>query len=151
MLSKKKTGYGRIRKSPYKFIVKRSHSGLGLYAVDAIPKNRFVIEYFGPLLTDAEADRRGGKYLFAINSKWTIDGTPRNNVARYINHDCRPNCEVYYVGKRVMIRSIKNIKPGQELTYDYDTEYFNGIIGGKWRCRCGKCKAYRSEYRRNKK
>lgn len=121
-----------------KFLVKRSQSGLGLFANTLIKKSEFIIEYTGKLLTRKEANKRGGKYLFEINSRWTIDGSGRENVARYINHSCRPNCEVKIVGKEIKIFAIKNIQPGEELCYDYGKEYFNEFIKPIG-CKCKHC------------
>lgn len=127
------------KQDPRKWLaVKRSSSGFGLFARVPIKKNRFIIEYTGKLLTAGQANEKGGKYLFEINSRWTIDGTTRKNLARYINHACRPNCEIYTVGKAVKIRSAKNIRPGEELTYDYGKEYFNEYIKPRG-CRCSSC------------
>lgn len=127
----------------YNVIVKRSNSGLGLFAQESIPKGTFIIEYIGPILTNEERDEKGGKYLFEINSKKTIDGSNRKNIARYINHSCHPNCEPEIISGRVYIAAIKNIKPGDELTYDYGEEYFNAFIKPHG-CRCQKCSLKKS-------
>jgi SET domain-containing protein len=121
-----------------KFLVKRSQSGLGLFANNLIKKGEFIIQYTGKLLTREQANERGGKYLFEINSRWTIDGSERQNVARYINHSCRPNCEVEIIGKKIKIVAIKNIQPGEELCYDYGKEYFNEFIKPIG-CKCKHC------------
>jgi uncharacterized protein len=126
------------RPEKYRVAVKRGLAGLGLFAQEDIPKDKFIIEYFGPIL-DAEAtDKKGGKYLFGIDDEYAIDGTSRHNKARYINHSCDPNCEPEIDGQRVLIYSIKAIKIGEELTYDYGKEYFNDYIKPHG-CRCGAC------------
>lgn len=129
-----------IRTSPYFLVVRRGVSGLGVFTNNYIKRNAFVIEYGGELITNKEADRRGGKYLFKINKDWVIDGRSRKNIARYINHSCRPNCEdkIEKKRKRIFIHSKRNIKPGTELTFDYGKEYFNEYIKPKG-CRCEKC------------
>lgn len=124
--------------SPFSLSVKRSKSGLGIFTNEPIKKKKFVIEYSGELISNEEADRRGGLYLFNINSRWTIDGKKRENLSRYLNHSCRPNCEAETRGKKVIIRSIKNIPAGEELTYGYGKEYFNEYIKPHG-CRCQKC------------
>jgi hypothetical protein len=93
----------------------------------------------GEKITADEADRRGGKYLFEINSKWTIDGTTRKNTARYVNHACIPiaNCEAEVKNGRIWILAKKNIEAGQELFYDYGKEYFDEHIKPHG-CRCAK-------------
>ncbi|MFA5169304.1 MAG: SET domain-containing protein-lysine N-methyltransferase [Candidatus Paceibacterota bacterium] len=121
-----------------KVVVKKSSAGLGLYAKTPLKRGEFIIEYAGKLLTAKEANRKGGKYLFEINSRWTIDGSERSNFARYINHSCCPNCEAYIVGKKVKIRATKNIKAGEELSYDYGKDYFDEHIK-PFGCRCIKC------------
>jgi hypothetical protein len=127
-----------IRKA---FRIARSRTGLGAFAVRDIPKHRRLAEYKGPLLREKEAIRReaaGARYLFEVSKKWTIDGTPRSNVARYINHSCNPNAEANNVGLRVFIKSLRRIKPGEEITYSYGNDYLNNVIG-RSNCKCGRC------------
>ena len=97
-----------------------------------------MIEYFGPLLPNEEAEQNGGKYLFQIDKKWVIDGTLRKNIARYINHSCKPNCFAQIEGKRVRVYAKRNIKPKEELAYNYGKEYFDGVIK-LMGCRCESC------------
>lgn len=119
----------------HKLAVRKSIAGLGLFAIDTIPKGSFIIEYQGPLLTDDEVNKKGGKYLFALGKTWTIDGSSRKNIARYINHSCvQTNCEPIQYAKRIKIRATKTIQPGQELFYDYGKEYFDEYIKGHCRC-----------------
>jgi uncharacterized protein len=124
----------------YKLDVKKSSAGLGLFAGEKIKKGEKVIEYIGEKITADEANKRGGKYLFELNSKWTIDGTNRKNIARYVNHGCDPNCEAEVRSGRIFILSKRSIEPGEELLYDYGKEYFDEHLkpGG---CRCRKCAA----------
>jgi len=120
------------------FKVKRSSAGLGLFSGEAIKRGEFVIEYTGNMLSHEEANRKGGKYLFEISSRRTVDGTGRKNIARYINHSCRPNCEVDIKRGRILIYAIKKIKAGEELSYDYGKEYFDEYIKPHG-CKCLKC------------
>ena len=131
------------------YVVKRTSTGLGLFAVKPIARGKRIIEYKGPLVTDEEVYKRGGKYFFGVNTKWSIDGSLRSNVARYINHGCKPNAEAYISGRRVWIWSRRNIKPGEEIVYDYGKEYFEGIIKPLG-CRCEGCgtKPKRTQQRR---
>jgi SET domain-containing protein len=128
-----------MNKGNQNYAVKRTVTGLGLFALRPIPKGTRIIEYTGPLVSNLEVERRSwGKYFFGINTKWSIDGTPRSNIARYINHSCRPNTEALVSGYRVWIWSKKNIKAGEEITYDYGKEYFNDHIKPVG-CKCKKC------------
>ena len=128
----------------HEYAVRRTTTGLGLFASEAIPAGRRIIEYTGPLVSNDEVERRNwGKYFFAVNTKWSIDGTPRSNTARYINHSCRPNAEAIVTGRRVWIWSKRRIKAGEEITYDYGKEYFDEHIKPVG-CKCEKCAAERS-------
>ena len=120
--------------------VKRSSAGLGLFTKTELKRGNEVIEYTGEIISEMEANRRGGKYLFELNDKKTIDGKGRSNLARYINHSCKPNCfpELNGTETRVFIFAKKNIKAGEEITYNYGKTYFNEIIKPHG-CRCATC------------
>ncbi len=118
--------------------VKRSKSGLGLFATKLIPKRSRIIEYTGPRISNDEVEKSNGKYFFGVNKQWSIDGSGRDNVARYINHSCRPNAEAIISRGRVWIWSKRDIRPGEEIVYDYGKEYFEGIIK-EVGCKCAKC------------
>ncbi len=118
--------------------VGRAKAGLGLFACVAIKKGQFIVRYTGRKLRTEAADALDTRYLFEINSRWTIDGSNRKNRARYINHSCRPNAEVYFVKHVIKIRAIKNIKPGDEITYHYGRDYFDSFIRSSG-CRCMSC------------
>ncbi|EKE25201.1 MAG: hypothetical protein ACD_5C00253G0004 [uncultured bacterium] len=121
-------------------MVKRSSAGLGLFANKKIIQGTFITEYTGDLITTEEADKRGGKYLFRIDPKWVVDGKNRTNLARYINHCCRPNCEVIINRKMILIYALKDIMKGEEINYDYGKEYFLTYIKPHG-CLCPYCKA----------
>lgn len=124
--------YRNVRRS---LRVKRSKTGLGLFTEEPIERRGFIVEYTGPVLTMAQADIRGGKYLFETNKNRFIDGSNRKNLARYINHSCDPNCEVDIRRGRIYIFSLRKIRAGEELTYDYEREYFDEHIK-PYGCRC---------------
>jgi uncharacterized protein len=131
------------------FRVARSRTGLGLFAIEPIRKGAFIVEYRGRKITTKEAERleaRGNRYLYEINNRWTIDGTNRKNLGRYANHSCRPNAESHTIGHKVIIRAIRNIKPGVEITYDYGDDYLANVITRR-RCKCEKCRTKRAEAR----
>ena len=125
-----------------KYLVRvgRSSAGMGLFAGAPIKKGARVMEYVGEIISAEEADKRGGKYLFEIDSKRTIDGSARSNIARYINHSCKPNCEAQNIRSHIWIYAKKDIKPGDELTYDYGKEYFDEYIKPVG-CKCASCAA----------
>ncbi|MGA2567668.1 MAG: SET domain-containing protein [Pseudolabrys sp.] len=129
------------------FRVGRSRTGLGLFATRPIRKRAKIAEYKGPLLTTKRAEfleAKGNRYLYELNSRWTIDGSPRSNIARYFNHSCNPNTETYDVKHRVFIRTLRNIKPGEELVYDYGIDYLKNVIG-RSNCKCSRCRRRRAK------
>jgi hypothetical protein len=133
---------------PYR--VGRSRTGLGLFATRPIKKGVKIVRYFGPLLDSRKKkdDAVENKYLFELTNRWTIDGSVRKNVARYINHACRPNAEsdVKPRKRKVVIRAIKNIEPGEEINYDYGTDYFKAYLKPIG-CKCDACEKKRKKKR----
>jgi hypothetical protein len=133
---------------PYR--IGRSKTGLGLFATKKIKKGSKIIRYFGPMLDskNKKHDDIDNKYLFEINNRWTIDGSVRKNIARYINHACKPNAEsdVNTRKRKVVIRSIKTIEPGEEINYDYGTDYFK-IFLKPIGCKCDACEKKRKKKR----
>ena len=133
---------------PYR--IGRSPTGLGLFATKRIKKGTKIIRYFGPLLDSKKKkdDAIENKYLFELNNRWTIDGSVRENIARYINHACKPNAEsdVRPRKRKVFIRAIKNIEPGDEINYDYGTDYFKAYLKPIG-CKCAACEKKRKKKR----
>jgi len=133
---------------PYR--VGRSRTGLGLFATKPIKKGAKIVRYFGPLLDSKKKkdDAIENKYLFELSGRWTIDGSVRKNIARYINHACKPNAEsdVMPRKRKVVIRAIKNISPGEEINYDYGTDYFKAYLKPIG-CKCAACEKKRRKQR----
>jgi SET domain-containing protein len=133
---------------PYR--IGRSKTGLGLFATKPIKKGEKIIRYFGPILDSRKEDEDAieNKYLFELNNRWTIDGSIRENIARYINHACRPNAEsdVKPRKRKVFIRAIKNIEAGEEINYDYGTDYFKAYLKPIG-CKCESCEKKRKKKR----
>jgi uncharacterized protein len=117
-------------------------TGLGLFATKSIKRGAYIATYRGRRITTEESDRRearGARYMFALNKRWVIDGSPRWNVARYINHSCRPNAKP--VGRRggIVIVALRRIEPGEEIAYNYGREYLKSFLGNGG-CRCAACR-----------
>ena len=131
------------------FVLRRSAiQGRGAFATRPIKRGTRIIEYTGERISPEEADRRyddGGMgrhhtFLFSVDSKVCIDAAVDGNDARFINHSCAPNCEAVDERKRIYIEAIRDIAPGEELTYDYQYER-DGTEDEKWEkiyvCKCG--------------
>ncbi|MCO5106855.1 MAG: SET domain-containing protein-lysine N-methyltransferase [Burkholderiaceae bacterium] len=141
---------------PARIVTRRSAiHGNGMFAAADIPAGTRLIQYKGKLLTHAESDAlygdgadTGHTFLFSLNDDYVIDANQQGNSARWINHGCAPNCEAVVDEDaggdprrdRVFIESIRDIRKGEELTYNY------GIVLGVphtramkriWACRCG--------------
>ncbi len=75
-------------------------------------------------------------WIFTLNDVYDIDGSKQGNEARFINHSCEPNCEaVNYDDEEIWIEAVRDIEPGEELTYNYGfeepDEYFPCFCGSK--------------------
>jgi uncharacterized protein len=132
------------------FRIGRSATGLGLFATKPIKRAAYIATYRGRRISSEEADRRearGARYMFELNKRWVIDGSPRWNVARYINHSCRPNAKP--VGRKggIVLAALRQIEPGEEITYNYGREYLKSFLdnGG---CRCAACRKKKAIQRR---
>jgi SET domain-containing protein len=134
------------------FRVGRARTGLGLFATQPIAKGGFIVAYRGVRIGHAEAERRearGARYIFEINGRWSIDGSNRRNLARYANHSCRPNAESALSKGKLILRAIRTIAVGDEITYDYGKEYFELFIRPVG-CRCVKCRDRQPPSRKTK-
>jgi hypothetical protein len=112
--------------------------GWGVFALEAIPKNKRIVTYDGELIDHKESLKRETQYLergeiwcFTVNRRWVRDAHVGGNIARFINHACKPNCYSQIIGRDIWIRAGRNIEPGEELTYDYYTDGEKTI-----QCRC---------------
>ena len=115
------------------YIVKSSSiHNRGVFAARDIAKGQRIIEYRGEKITKKESERRGiahfdaakstgdgAVYLFTLNKKYDVDGSMDWNDARLINHSCKPNCEAQIIRGKIWIVALRNIKAGQELSFDY--------------------------------
>jgi SET domain-containing protein len=127
--------------------------GRGVYAILPIKKGMRIMEYLGERISHAEADARyekkgdddGHTFLFIASNRTVIDAGVDGNDARFINHSCNPNCETVIENSRVFIDAIRNIKPGEELGYDYQLTWESTDDPAElalYACRCGarKCR-----------
>ena len=113
----------------------------GLYASRNIKKDTIIIYYKGKLISKKETeknpkyDNEKAIYLFNLNSRYDLDGDFEHNTARLINHSCNPNCEVAGKGLKLWIYALRDIKKGEELSYDYGFSYDENYKD--FVCKCG--------------
>jgi SET domain-containing protein len=122
-------------------MIKRKRSriaGWGVFATTTIPKNKRIIDYAGERITHQESLKREERYLrngniwcFTLNRRWVVDAGVGGNIARFINHSCKPNCWVEIKDGTIWIRAARTIRPGEELSYNYNTSGDAAIP-----CRC---------------
>jgi len=138
------------RESENKYFVLRSSAiqGRGAFATRPIRRGTRIIEYTGEVISHDEADKRYDDgtmgrhhtFLFSVSSRKVIDAAVGGNDARFINHSCAPNCEAVDEKSRIYIEAIRDIAPGEELTYDYAYER-DGSEDEAWEkvymCKCG--------------
>lgn len=126
------------------FEVFQSTTGLGLKSLRKFKVEQEIIEYTGRHITDDDLDDETNLYLFQLNETNYIDGSDHSNLARYINHSCKPNAQAFVSDdeKHITIEAIKTIKRGDEIVIDYGQEYFDAFIAPIG-CGCAKCKSKR--------
>ena len=122
--------------------------GKGVFALQPLSKGELIIEYKGEVISWKEALRRhphdpsdpNHTFYFHIDDKHVIDANFGGNAARWINHSCAPNCEADEIDGRIFIKSLRAIKPGAELFYDYGLiidERYTPRLKKQFECRCG--------------
>ena len=154
-----------IRKSkPRRRFVVRSSGihGKGVFAASRIPAGTRLIEYTGERLTEVQADKRYANddnphtFLFALDDGMVIDATTGGNSSRWINHSCAPNCEAVDDEDRIFIETLRAIRPGEELSYNYRIELeerHTPALKRLYECRCGarRCKGTILHTKKSKK
>ena len=112
--------------------------GWGVYATQTISKNTRIIDYSGEKISNQVSLKRETRYIkqghiwcFKLTNRTVIDAGVDGNLARYVNHSCRPNCYIEIKDGTIWIRAARTIRSREELTYDYNTDG-DGLI----KCRC---------------
>jgi SET domain-containing protein len=110
----------------------------GVFSTTSIPKNKRIVHYAGEKISNQESLKRESRYIrgghiwcFKLTNRTVIDAGVGGNVARFINHSCKPNCYIDIKAGVIWIRAARAIRRGEELTYDYNTDG-EGLI----QCRC---------------
>lgn len=132
--------------------VGRSMTGLGLFAAKPFGRGEYIATYRGRRIPNEEADRRearGARYMFTLDESWTIDGSPRWNKARYINHSCAPNAKAIARNGGIVIVALRRIEAGEEITYHYGQEYLDLFFRDN--CRCAVCRAKKARSSRRRR
>jgi len=123
---------------PNTLLIKKSGiHGSGCYTTTSIPEGAYIVQYTGSVLSKDQADElyceRPDTYLFCLGEgDYVIDG---DNVAAFINHSCDANCETDEVEDKVWVIALRDISPGEELTYDYNL--YDGDDDDEAPCACG--------------
>jgi SET domain-containing protein len=125
-------------------VLRSAINGRGGFATRRIEAGDYIIEYAGERISQAEGDRRYGEkpytLLFEVDARIVIDGGVDGNEARFINHSCGPNCEAGGERGKIVIRAMRRIRAGEELTYDYAFTRDDALGAAEdaiYPCRCG--------------
>ncbi|CAG8545710.1 1569_t:CDS:2 [Paraglomus brasilianum] len=121
--------------------------GYGVRAKQVIPRDGFILEYVGEVMSDDMAEKRKTAYrqegrthfyFMDLQKGEVVDATEYGGLARFINHSCKPNARVdkWIVGRqlRLGIFADRQILPDEEVTFDYSAER-SGTTAQ--RCYCG--------------
>ena len=120
----------KVKGTRYKLEVRDSPiHGQGLFAAEDIPWGKKIKQYRGQIISNKEATKRAAKGATAIMElgvNKNIDGFDKGNGAALINHNrANPNCFLLRQKEKVwLVAGIEGIKAGEELTYDYGSDYF---------------------------
>ena len=127
----------------YKVIQSSRIDKQGVVATKNIKKGTFILKYKGKVITNKEAEtnpkfQKEDIYMFTLDSKYSLDGDFKSNVARLINHSCNENCEYVDNGSKntIDVLASKDIKKGEELTADYGFA-FSKEDYTDYVCKCG--------------
>lgn len=120
--------------------VKNVRNGRGIVALKAFRRGAIVMEVTGKIVSDDvvwdywDVDERLGENCFRYDDDHYID--PDGRIGAFANHSCNPNAGIVKRGRRLLLKAIAPIAPGDEVTHDYST-----LLGGDdvWtmRCDCG--------------
>ncbi|KAK6115600.1 hypothetical protein DH2020_007869 [Rehmannia glutinosa] len=129
--------------------------GFGLQALEDISEGKFLIEYVGEVLDmhayearQREYALQGHKhfYFMTLNGSEVIDACAKGNLGRFINHSCDPNCrtEKWMVNGEVCVGlfAVRDIKKGEEVTFDYNYVRVFGAAAKKCVCGSPSCRGY---------
>jgi SET domain-containing protein len=111
--------------------------GSGGFAREDIAVGTRVIEYVGEKITKQESlarCERSNEYIFGIDDTHDLDGNVDWNPARFLNHSCEPNCEAQLADGRIWIVAIRDVRVGEELTFNYSYDLADYR---EHPCRCG--------------
>ena len=126
----------RLKLAPGLAVAKSAIHGNGCFATTRFARRKKIAEYTGEKITNAEGERRGHRRVLRISgldSRWSIDGSVGGNGTHYVNHSCRPNAFMQTFGKHLLVLALRDIRPGEEITVDY--EYT--LHSDRKRCTCG--------------
>jgi SET domain-containing protein len=120
----------QVKGANYRLVVRKSPiEGHGLFAGEEIPWGRKIIEYKGAVISDRQAQTRiatGANAIMELGRDQNIDGFDNGNGAALVNHSRdSPNCFLLREkGKVWLVAGVEGIKTGEELTYDYGSDYY---------------------------
>jgi SET domain-containing protein len=125
----------------------------GVFARKFIPKGTRIIQYVGDKISKEESDKRtnlleeqckkdsniGKTYMYELDDEYDVDGNSNGNESRFINHSCDPNCEADIEHGEIWISAVRDIFPGEELSYNYGFEYDKDYAEHPCKCGSEKC------------
>ena len=126
----------KLQLAPGLTIKASSINGRGCFAITDFKCWRKIAEYTGEKISNAEAERRKHRRILricAVDERWSLDGSRGGNGTHYINHSCRPNAFTRTLRGHIIFFALRDIKPGEEITIDYE----DTLHSDRKRCTCG--------------
>jgi uncharacterized protein len=118
--------------------------GTGGFARVDIPNGTNVVEYVGRKIDKVESLRQcelENPFIFTLDDQYDLDGNVDWNPARLLNHSCSPNCEALDDEGRIWIVACRDIKAGEEITFNYNYDLVD-YKDNPCRCSSPNCVGY---------
>ena len=131
----------KLKLAPGLAIRQSNIHGKGCFATSRFVARHKIAEYTGEKISNAEANRRSHRKtlrICAINDRWSLDGSRGGNGTHYINHSCEPNAFMKILYKHILFIALRDIRPGEEITIDYETTLHSD--DKRCVCRAGNCR-----------
>lgn len=115
------------------FAVGQTHVGKAVFAARSFKRGEVVTQFKGPRIHESKMPKRykgkNDRYL-QIERDYYLG--PSGEIDDIINHSCNPNTGLKFTPKGIFLVAIRDVKIGDEITWDYSSTLF----GSSWKMKC---------------
>jgi len=131
----------RIAPAANLFAVGETHLGRAVFAAVAFREGERVYKFTGPMVRADRlpADLNGARdhYVQVTSDRYL---GPSGRIDDLINHGCTPNAGLRFTDHGVVLIAIRDIEPGEEITWDYSTTLADSNWHMICQCRSPECR-----------